>query len=70
MAQVASRFSFLKDTGALDHHGTLLVGKSCLVLTVMLAFLAMSLSGMLAALVLGTAWFWALYGAFARPCAA
>jgi ABC-2 type transport system permease protein len=56
MSQTASRFSFLRTTGALDYYATLLARKSLLILAVVCAFLVMSLPGVLFALIAGGLW--------------
>lgn len=56
MGRVASRLSFLKDSGALDYYAALGVGKLTLILAVILVFLVASLPGMLIALSVGTFW--------------
>lgn len=56
MSQTASRFAFLRTTGALDYYATLLTRKVLLILAVVLAFLVMSLPGVLFALTVGGLW--------------
>lgn len=56
MSQTASRFSFLRSTGALDYYATLLARKSLLILAVVSSFLVMSLPGVLFALTVGGLW--------------
>jgi ABC-2 type transport system permease protein len=56
MGMVGSRFAFLQDTGALDYFATLLVRRTALILAVVVAFLCMSLPGLLLALFVGTTW--------------
>lgn len=53
MNRVASRFAFLKDTGALDYYATLLTNKTLLIFSVTLVFLLVSLPGVIAGLFAG-----------------
>jgi ABC-2 type transport system permease protein len=56
MGQTTSRLSWLRETGALDYYATLPIGKTCLIVAVILAFLVMALPGMLIALAIGALW--------------
>jgi ABC-2 type transport system permease protein len=53
MGNTANRFAWLKETEGLDYYATLPVGRSAMVITVVLAFVTLSLPSMVATVLLG-----------------